>query len=296
MVDVSVIIVNYNGGEWIERAIRAVLNTASGIECEIIVADNGSKDGSAQRIEDIFGERIRVIRTGENKGFAAGNNAALTYCSGRNILFLNPDTEVRPGAIKLMSEYLDTHNRVGACGGNLFNDTGKPAFSYWMVLPGLRFEINRLFSDIFLRLRYHGSEEHNYTKQELKVAHIIGADLMVKRAVLDEVGKMDEDFFLFYEETELCYRIQKAGYSIMSIPQAEIIHYEGQTIDKMQLRLPNMMNSRRIYLTKCCPAKEHMLADIVLSFSCSIRIMWFSLRRNKQKVKHWQFIKTHIKA
>ena len=296
MSDVSIVIVNYNGGEWIERAIRAAIETTEEMACEFIVADNGSTDGSDNQVEKIFGSKIRLLRLGANKGFAAANNAALPYCYGRNILFLNPDTEVQPDAIRRMSTYLDEHDRVGACGGNLYSPDGNPAFSYWMALPGVRFEWNRLFSDIFLRLRYRGSQEHNYTGKALNVAHSIGADLMVKKTVLDEVGGMDESFFLFYEETELCYRIHRAGYTIVNIPDARIIHAEGQTIDALGRRLPYMMKSRQLYMEKCLTSFSHVVADGILWLCSSVRMAWFSLRGNAEKKNYWYYIKEHIRS
>ena len=296
MIDVSIVIVNYNSGEWLERAIRAVMDTTSGLACEVIVSDNGSQDDSDSQAEKIFGSKIRLLRLGANKGFAAANNAALPYCHGRNILFLNPDTEVQSEAIRRMSTYLDEHDRVGACGGNLFLPDGKAAFSYWMTLPGVRFEWNRLFSDLFLRLRYKGSQEHNYTGKVLNVAHSIGADLMVKKAVLDEVGGMDEAFFLFYEETELCYRIHRAGYTIVNIPDARITHAEGQTIDALGRRLPYMMKSRKLYMDKCLTSFSHIVADGILWLSSSVRVAWFTLRGNAEKKQYWYYIKEHIRS
>ena len=115
-MDVSVVIVNYNGGEWIIRSIRAVLDTTREMECEILVADNASTDDSDRQVESIFDSQVRLLRMEANQGYAAANNAALPYCSGRNILFLNPDTEVQLDAIKMLCTYLDTHAEVGACG------------------------------------------------------------------------------------------------------------------------------------------------------------------------------------
>ena len=295
-MDVSVVIVNYNGGEWIIRSIRAVLDTTREMECEILVADNASTDDSDRQVESIFDSQVRLLRLEANQGYAAANNAALPYCSGRNILFLNPDTEVQLDAIKMLCTYLDTHAEVGACGGNLFTPKGTPAFSYWMLLPGVRFEVNRLFSDMFLHLRHRGSEEHNHTDRTKEVAHIMGADLMVKRSVLNQVGAMDDAFFLFYEDTELCCRIARAGYRLVNIPDAHIIHAEGQSIDVEDKRMPYMMASRRIYLQKCVSVFEHRIADAVLWLNCSIRLFWFTLAHNEKKQSYWSYIQTHIKA
>jgi GT2 family glycosyltransferase len=258
------------------------------------VADNNSSDGSPELIKKTFGERVSVVEMGRNAGFAAANNAGLLKACGKYVLFLNPDTVVLEGALQTLLGYMEKHPEAGACGGNLYSPEGNPAFSYWMVLPGVRFEWNRLFSDLFLRLRYKGSQEHNYTGQVMPVAHVMGADLMVKKAVLDEVGGMDDSFFLFYEETELCYRIARAGYTIVNIPEAHIVHAEGHTIDTLHQRLPYMMASRAIYLCKCVSPLERRIANAILWLSCVLREGWFTLRCDEAKKNYWKYTRTHI--
>lgn len=295
MPELSVIFVNYNGGTMIIDAIRSVVATVSGIAYEIIVADNASSDGSPEIIKNTFGERVFMVEMGRNAGFAAANNAGLEKATGDYILFLNPDTIVLDGALQTMIDYLNTHPDVGACGGNLYSQDLQPQFSYWTLLPGVRMEWNGLFSDRFLRCKHHGSHEHNFTGQPKDVAYIMGADLMVRRELIERVGKMDEDFFLFYEETELCYRIRRAGYRIVNVPDAHIIHLEGKTIDTMGIRHEQMMQSRAIYLSKCCSRMEHWMANAVLALSSALRVIAFALAGNKEKVRYWKFTLQHIR-
>ena len=290
----SVIIVNYNGGGEIVDAIRSVFATAADMEMQVIVVNNASTDGSMQMISREFGAQVMLVEMGRNAGFAAANNAGLEKASGAYVLFLNPDTVVQDGALQAMVHYMDAHPQTGACGGNLYSRSMQPQFSYWMLLPGWRMEWNGLFSDYFLRRKYHGSHEHNYTGTPMSVAYCMGADLMVRRDVIEQVGKMDEDFFLFYEETELCYRIRKAGYDIVNIPQAKIIHLEGRTIDKMHIRQQQMMRSRDIYLRKCCSPLERMVANVILALSASLRVACFALAANRQKVEYWKYTLQHI--
>ena len=293
-MQLSVIIVNYNGGTIIMDAIRSVISTAFGVEHEIIVVDNNSSDGSPAAIKQAFGAKLTIVEMGRNAGFAAANNAGLEKASGKYILFLNPDTIVLDGALQTLMDYMETHPEAGACGGNLYTRDMQPQFSYWMLFPGVKMEWSGLFSDVFLRWKHHGSHEHNYTENPKRVAYIMGADLMVRRDVIAQVGKMDEDFFLFYEETELCYRIHKAGYEIVNIPQARIIHLEGQTIDKMNIRREQMMRSRAIYLRKCCAPWERILANAILAISSSFRSLWFAITGNKEKKQFWKYTLLHI--
>lgn len=293
-MDISIIIVNYNGGEKINDTIHSVLTTSEKTEVEVIVADNASTDGSPEAIIKTFGGRITLVEMGRNAGFAAANNAGVKKASGKYILFLNPDTIVLDGALQTMLNYMEAHTKVGACGGNLYSRDMQPQFSYWTLLPGLRMELNGLFSDYFLHRKHKGSHEHNYTGKPKEVAYIMGADLMVRKEVIDQVGPMDEDFFLFYEETELCYRIHKAGYKVVNVPDAKIIHLEGKTIDTIGIRREQMMRSRSIYLNKCCSPVERGAANTVLTISCLIRIMLFGLSGNKQKVNFWKYTLQHI--
>lgn len=294
-MDLTVIIVNYNSGELIVQAIQAVVNTIKRLDYEIIVADNHSDDDSLEQIEKHFSDQVHILRLDENKGFAAANNCALKVSKGRNILFLNPDTQVLEGAIEMLSDYLDTHISVGACGPNLYTPTMQPAFSYWMLRPGIRLEWNGLFSDFFLHRKYKGSHEHNFTTQVRPVAHIMGAALMVKASILQQVGPFDEAFFLFYEETELCHRIAAAGYELVNIPQAHVIHAEGQSINKLNKRSEYMMRSRAIYLRKCCSPFERCCANSILYLNSGLRSLWFLITRNTPKYTYWKYIFNHIR-
>lgn len=275
-------------------AIQSVFATAADLAPQVIVADNGSSDNSLQLIKQTFGKRVEIIALGKNTGFATANNAGILKSSGEYILFLNPDTLVLENALQILTQYMDTHPSVGACGGNLYDKEMKPQFSYWMLFPGWRMEWSGLFSDYFLRRKHHGSEEHNFSESPKKVAYIIGADLMVRRSVIEQVGAMDEEFFLFYEETDLCYRIHKAGYEIINVPQAKIIHLEGQTIDKMQIRRQQMMRSRAIYLRKHCLACECIVSNVLLALSSGVRTLWFALRGNEPKKRFWKYTLQHI--
>lgn len=293
-MDLSVIIVNYNGGTLILDTIRSVWATAKSMTMELIVVDNASTDDSMHKIQEQFGNRIIPVEMGRNAGFAAANNAGLKQASGTYVLFLNPDTVVLEGALQTLVRYMDTHPQTGACGANLFNNNMQPAFSYWTLLPGPKMEWSSLWSDRCLRRKHHGSQEHNHTGQPKEVAYIMGADLLVRKDVLDRVGPMDEDFFLFYEETELCYRIRKAGYHIVSVPEAQILHLEGQTINAMGIRQEQMMRSRDIYLRKCCSPSERMLANAILTFSCLVRIVCFGIGGNTNKVQFWKYTLQNI--
>lgn len=292
--DVSIIIVNYNSSQLLAEAIESILEHVSGIDYEVIVVDNASTDHSKQMLSERFADKCRLIALSENKGFAYANNRGIEVAEGRNILFLNPDTKQIGNAIKQLSDYLDKHPEVGACGGNLITETGGEQFSYWPILPGLRFEIHALFSNILLKQHHRGSLQYNHTGKEKEVGYIIGADLMVRREIIEQTGVFSEDFFLFYEETELCWRIRKRGYKIVSVPAARMIHLESRTIGSQFDRLPYMQQSRRIYLSKCVSRAEHRAADCILYVNSWLRWVYFSMRSDKDKIRFWRYINRNI--
>lgn len=225
MLDVSVIIINYNTLKMTDECICSVIEKTSGISYEIILVDNASIDGSKEFFSK--DKRVTYIYNDENLGFGRANNKGIKIAQGRNILFLNSDTLLRNNAIKILSDYLDNHPKVGACGGNLFLQDGTPGMSFGRYFPSLYEELNIFFEYIPDKIIYGENSHFNYTGDELKVGFISGADLMVKHSVLDAVGCFDPHFFLYYEETELCLRIHRSGKSIVSVPKAEIVHFDG---------------------------------------------------------------------
>lgn len=225
MTDVSIIIVNYNTLKMTSECIDSVIEKTEGISYEIILVDNASSDGS----KDFFSndKRVKYIYNDENLGFGCANNKGIEIAEGRNILFLNPDTLLRNNAIKILSDYLDSHDKVGGCGGNLFLPDGTPGMSFGRRMPSIAEEINYFFEDRLYDIAYGKNRRFNHTQRPLKVGFISGADLMAKRCVLNETGVFNPAFHLYYEETELCVRIHRSGKSLISVPLAEITHFDG---------------------------------------------------------------------
>ncbi|MCH5226501.1 MAG: glycosyltransferase family 2 protein [Muribaculaceae bacterium] len=254
---VSVIIVNYNTAHLIADCVKTILDKTEGIGYEIIVIDNNSekdfKEIILEKVPDEKKDIFQFISLDENKGFGKANNEGIKIAKGRNILFLNPDTLLVNNAIKILSDFLDSHPKAGACGGNLLDINGTPMYSYNMVLPGPFWELNELLHDIPKNIVF-GKKNNifNNTSQPMKVGYITGADLMVKRMVLDKTGYFRHEFFLYYEETDLCYRIKKAGWDIYSVPQAQIIHLESKSMPEngkweSEFKTKQIEKSRHIY-------------------------------------------------
>lgn len=233
-MDVSIIIVNYKTVPLILDCLRSVYQYTKHISFEIIVVDNNSGDDFERRIKTEYSD-VRCIALAENIGFGRANNEGIKVAQGRNILFLNPDTVLLNNAVKILSDYLDTHLTVGVCGGNLYDEEMKPTHSYFMLLPSFWWELDILCRRWLRWIVWGKNAQFNYSRKPRKVGYICGADMMVKSSVLEQVGCFSPLFFMYYEETELTYRIKRAGYSIFSIPEARIQHLEGKSLGGKQI-------------------------------------------------------------
>lgn len=277
MVDVSIIIVTYNTCLMTRECIESVFEKTSGISFEVILVDNNSQDESKEYFSQ--DSRIKYIFNSRNIGFGPANNLGIQCSRGRNIFFLNSDTLLVNNAIKVLSDYLDNHEIVGACGGNLYSKDMCPLHSFRRLSP-LLFELNILLGGILAKCFYGRSGEHNFTKDVLCVNCIIGADLMVKSTVLKEVGLFDSRFFMYCEETELCHRIRNANYNIVSVPNARIIHLEGGSFsadNKRITRIKMNRNSLQLYCSIHYNKLYYFMLDCVWHAIIYSRILYYSL-------------------
>lgn len=216
----------------------------------------------------------------QNVGFGRANNEGVKVAKGRNILFLNPDTVLLNNAIKILSDALDTNSKVGACGGNLYNAAMNPTTSYSLFFPSI-FDFFRLPVKL-----YYGKERlHNYTDRKRRVAFIIGADLMVKASVLKETGAFDPGFFMYCEETELCYRIRSKRYDILSIPTARIQHLESQSISNIERKALWFYNSERYYYKVTHSKLYCSIVDFF--YPLMARIEMYKSSKGKYKYELW---------
>jgi len=269
-MDVSVIIVNYKTSLLLVDAINSVFDKTEGISFEVIVVDNHSQDDSEQLVRERYGDRVIYLSLPKNIGFGRANNEGVRIAKGRNILFLNPDTLLINNAIEILSGCLDNHPDTGAVGGNLYSPYGKPNVSFNRVFPSVFDETDQAMFRLLSRLRFGRNGLFNYTGRLLEVGFIVGADLMVPRKLLEKVGAFDPDFFMYYEETELCWRIRKAGYRIVCEPKASIVHIEGKSFTQSYDREMRSLVSRRIYFRKTHSLRYARCADWNYAFLTSV--------------------------
>jgi GT2 family glycosyltransferase len=229
-VDVTIIIVSFNTCDLTSQCLKSVYQETTAATFEIIVVDNASTDGSAKMVAEQF-PQVRLIENRDNRGFAAANNQAFAGSRGRHILLLNSDTVVLEGAIDKCVAYMDEHLDIGVLGPKVLWPNGEHQSSAFRF-PGL---LVLLFQTIGLpdhsRLNYDRYGAWDWEKTH-DVDVIAGCFLMVRHHIIQNVGALDEDFFLYGEEAEWCHRIKKAGWRIVYWPVARIIHIKGGSTGK----------------------------------------------------------------
>ena len=284
-MDVSIIIVNYKTADLIIDCIKSVLYHTTGIEYEIIVVDNASNDSFEQRISFVFsGEKnIRYLPLDDNYGFGIANNRGVEIAKGRNVFFLNPDTILLNNAIKILSDFIDENPEVGACGANLYNAEMKETISAEGFFPSIS---RVLLSTLFGRIFREKANKYKYNKNSfpLEVAYVSGADLMIQKKVFDDMEGFSPEFFMYYEETDLCYRIKKKGYKIKLLSQAKIQHLEGGSFTEKGIKthkIKMMEKSRMIFYRRHYSSFYTKISNAIYLFDLYIRLFMYKLRNDR---------------
>lgn len=237
-MDVSIVIVSYNVADFLLACIASIKKETA-CKYEIIVVDNNSQDDSVKRLQKGHSDVV-LIRNQGNVGFVKANNQAFQISGGRYVFMLNPDTLILDKAIDKLVQFMDEHPECGGGGPKNLN-------------PDMSLQPNcHHFPTIFMRLIEHAGLNERYPDVRLfgkkdmtywsydetkDVDWITGCSLMLRRKALEKVGNLDENYFMYSEETDICYQLKKAGWKILFCPSASIIHYGGksstsQTVEK----------------------------------------------------------------
>jgi GT2 family glycosyltransferase len=232
-VDLSIIIVSWNTKEFLLPCVKSVFENEQGISREVIVVDNGSQDGSGNEVKVTF-PYIYLVENQKNMGFAKAVNQGLQKASGRYVLLLNPDTQVKNGAIERLMSFMDAHPKAGISGAQLLNSNGSKQNSI-ANFPSLATELlNKSLIRWLFPKKFPGKEK-DYS-DPVEVDSVIGACMVVRREAIERVGLLDEDYFLFLEETDWCYRMKRAGWKIYHVPDAEVYHFQGKSAETVKKR------------------------------------------------------------
>lgn len=237
--DVSIIIVNHNSGKYLKETIEALVEKTKDMSYEIILVDNNSSAGdeSVQFITQELSNYpfITLVKSDITSGFGEANNKGIKISNGRNILILNPDIVFHNNVAKILSDYLDENSAVGIVGPKVLNYDGTFQASCMRGEPdpvAVFFHLSKLK---FLNKHpkfYSFSMENKKTDELQEIIGLSGCCMMVKRKLLEEVGVFDERFFLYQEDTDLCYRAHKSGWKLIYNPEAVLTHYQGVTTRK----------------------------------------------------------------
>ncbi len=233
-MDISVVIVSWNVADYLRRcleSLRAESGRASSPSLEVIVVDNASTDGSPDLVRASFPE-VRLLENRDNLGFTRGNNQGIAAASGRYVLLLNPDAEVLPGALAAMVRHLDAQPQVAVVGPQLLNTDGSHQSSRrrFPTLATAFVEsttLQRHFPKARLLRRYYCLDLPPEETHE--VDWLVGACLLVRRQAIEQVGLLDEGFFMYSEELDWCYRMKREGWKVVYLPEARVVHHHAKS-------------------------------------------------------------------
>lgn len=250
MTLLSIIIVNWNTGQVLLDCLESIFDNPPTRPFEVIVVDNDSSDGSAHAAELRF-PQVLLIYSSINRGFAGANNLAFEQAGGEFILLLNPDTVICPGALQTLLDFLEANPKAGAAGAMLLNPDGslQPSCS---PEPALGREFLRLFHIKGVRPDGYYEMSHWDPSSPRQVDTLLGACLMVRREAQQQIGLMDEAFFMYSEEVDYCRRLRQASWEIYWVPQARIVHLGAQSTHQVASKM-----FLQLYLAKVYYFRKH---------------------------------------
>lgn len=287
-MDISVIIVNYNTRDITKQCLDSIYKWTNDVMFEVIVVDNDSNDGSKEMLESY--PNIKYIQSGANLGFGKANNLGYQHSSGKYILLLNSDTYLLNNALKAFVDEFDLlPKNIGCIGGWLRSPDGSLNNSY-SYIPNLK---SSLLSILGIYLRLLGRKPkikkvQEYITNSKEVEYVIGADICIRRKVIEQCGLFDPDFFMYYEDTEMQLRYNKAGYKFMIVSSPLIVHLECMSSKDVKKKYTYknrrmFFNSYLLFMKKRCTRLEYILFRIVFIFQFPIFLApYYSF---KEKVK-----------
>ncbi|MDQ3652430.1 MAG: glycosyltransferase [Acidobacteriota bacterium] len=289
--ELSIIIVNWNGSEFLRRCIESIAKAPPQVSYDIIVVDNASTDDSVRWLRSdeakmcLGKARLHVLENAENLGFSRANNQGIEHSKALFLFLLNSDTEVRPGAIDALIATLKSDERAGMCGPRLVNPDDSlqpsvyrnPPAAWEILLSGSR--LYRLLpAGVRGELLLGGHWDH---ARRRRVPRLSGAAMMVKREVIDSVGGLDERFHMYGEDVEWCLRIARTGWLLIFEPDAIVMHHGSQSSRK---RWDNLETERRIIdgqlrFQRYCLSRWRLISNLLASSAvASTAHTWRSIR------------------
>ncbi|MEW5718116.1 MAG: glycosyltransferase family 2 protein [Chloroflexota bacterium] len=318
-MDISIIIISWNVRELLRKCLQSISNQLLVIGeqrqlitnyqlpiAEVIVVDNASSDHTVEMLRAEFPD-VRVIANSENAGFTRANNQALALAQGRYLFLLNPDAELRAGALHALYDYAETHPRVGIIGPRLYYGDGSLQSSRrrFPTLATAFLESTKL-QQWFPRNRalthYYMRDTRDDATQEAD--WINGAAMFVRRAVYDQIGGLDEAFFMYSEELDWCYRAKRAGWQIVYLPTAQVTHYEGKSSEQAVAQRDIYFHSSKVRFfrkTRGAFVAEILRAFLLLMFLYQIAeeaAKWLVGHKREMRAArvraYWQVVRSRL--
>jgi GT2 family glycosyltransferase len=298
----TVIIVSYNVSHFLEQCIKSVIKASHSLNVDIIVVDNCSEDDSVSMIRNRFPE-VKLIVNNDNKGFSKANNQAIRQSDSDYILLLNPDTVLEESSLIRTLGFMESHPEAGGLGIRMIDGQGYflPESKRGLPTPWASFckmsHLSQLFPRSAFFNRYHAG--HLSENETNKIEVLTGAFMLLRRRVLDKIGLLDEDFFMYGEDIDLSFRITEAGYFNYYFPDASMIHYKGESTRKSSLNYVRLFyGAMLIFARKHFAGKNERLLSLVILpgvyFRASIAMIQ-SLLKSFVHSSFWPFISEPFK-
>jgi GT2 family glycosyltransferase/glycosyltransferase involved in cell wall biosynthesis len=302
-MDISIAIVSFNTRDILAECIESIYAQTNSLEMEIIVVDNASGDGSADMVAQRFAN-IQLIRNERNVGFAAANNQAIGKAKGRYILLLNSDTVVLDRAIEKTFAFAEKNKQAAVVGCRTLNPDGTVQRTCSMFPSALNMVLSSTYLyKIFPRSKFFGRELMTWwDRNDVREVDVVsGCFMLVRREAIEQVGMMDEKFFLYAEETDWCYRFAKAGFKMVFTPDAEIIHYGGASGKaKNALLLLQLRAGILQFIKKHKSRVEYMFCCTMVGLFFMIRVPYWLLKWlfsvGKQREQSYSVLKTYLRG
>jgi GT2 family glycosyltransferase len=290
MTRISVIIVSYNTKEILLNCLRSLHSQGGNVDLEVFVVDNVSTDGTVAAVRAEF-PQYRVIANETNVGFSGANNQAIRMCSGRYILLLNPDTVLEPDVLTKMVEFMEEQHDVGMVSCKLVTRDGGLDLACRRTFPSLWDGLCRAsgLSQWFPKSRLLARYNLTYLDEDqtCEVDAVNGAFMFARREAVEEVGLLDEDYFMYVEDLDWCYRFGKSGWKVVYHPAATTVHLKGQSGNpRSSAMIRELFRSTKLFYRKNCFADMGLLRRATILMCLDIwkwaTLLKNAFRRNKR--------------
>ena len=272
-MDLSIIIVNYNVKEFLQNLLHSIDKALQNLSSEIIVVDNASDDGSIEWIKSKF-PSVKLIENKTNLGFGKANNQALKIAEGKYLLLINPDAIVSEDTFTKMIHFLEGQKDAGLAGCKILNPDGSLQLACRRSFPGPWTSFCKVtgLSNFFPNSKMFARYNLTYLNenQTYEVDAISGSFMMLKRVVYEKLGGFDEQFFMYGEDLDLCYRVQKAGYKVFYVHTTQVIHYKGESTKRSSMDETKIFyNAMHLFVKK--HFSSSFLVEIILRSAIGFR-------------------------